>query len=184
MRLWVGEQNYGGGTLTLLFAAILITRVLNQTASIVIIGTGRLKGVVYMSLAEAVVNLVLSLWLVSVYGIIGVAVGTVLAGALTSNWYVILVVCRELRLTALEYLARGPVPALLAGLVTGSIALALVRWYPVTGWVRLFVAGAATGTCYLIAYALIGLRDADRRLLYSRIRMTGRAIQTRLQEAL
>jgi O-antigen/teichoic acid export membrane protein len=183
-RLWVGEQNYGGSTLTLIFAFILVSRVLNQAASIVIIGTGKLRGVVFVSLAEAALNLALSLWLVKVYGIIGVAAGTVAAGVLTSNWYVIRVVCRELRLTVVEYLARGPIPALLAGVVTATVSLGLERWYPVTGWGRLFVAGAAAGVCYLSAYALLGLRDTDRRQIYSRIRMTRRAIQTRLQEAL
>lgn len=183
MRLWVGEQNNGGNALTLAFGFILVSRVLNQTASIVVISTGKLRGVVFMSLAEAALNLALSLWLVKAYGIMGVAVGTAVAGAITSNWYVVYVVCRELGLSIFGYLSRGPLPALLAIVPTAAIGLAILRYYPVTGWWRLFIAGGATGAAYLISYALLGLREHERRLIYSRLRMTSRAIQTRLQEA-
>ena len=182
IRLWVGSQNNGGRALTLLFAVILITRVLNQTASVVIIGTGKLRGVVFMSLAEAAVNLGLSLWLVKLYGIVGVALGTAAAGFLTSNWYVIRVVCRELRMSSLSYL-RATAPALLASLPTAVLGMALLRFYPVNGWASLFVEAAAIGFLYLVFYALLGLRVDERRLIYSRVRTTGRAIQTRLQEA-
>jgi O-antigen/teichoic acid export membrane protein len=183
MRLWVGEQNYGGSLLTVVFGLILVTRVLNHAASIVIIGSGKLRGVVYMSLTEAALNLALSLWLVRAYGILGVAVGTAIAGVLTSNWYVIHVVCRELRLSAWAYLARGPLPALLAGVPTAIITLAVLRWYSASGWGRLFIAGAGSAALYLMFYALVGLRGSDRRQIFSRVRTTGRAIQTRVQEA-
>lgn len=183
MRLWVGEQNNGGSLLTVTFAFILITRVLNHAASIVIIGTGRLRGVVFMSLAEAVLNLVLSLWLVKAYGIVGVAVGTVAASFLTSNWFVIRVVCRELHLSLWTYLARGPLPAFLSVVPTAALGFTIIRWYPVNTWVRLFVAGAATSAVYLMFYILLGLRAAERREMFLRLRTTSRAIQTRLQEA-
>ena len=183
MNLWVGNGNYGGSALTLLFAVILVTRVLNQTASIVIISTGKLRGVVFMSIAEALLNLGLSLWLVRSYGILGVAVGTVAAGFLTSNWYVIRVVCAELRLNLLTYLLRGPGPALLAGAATAALAMAVIQGFPVTTWVRLFGTAAMTGIGYLCIYAMIGLRVSEVRQIFSQINTTRRNIKNRLQEA-
>jgi O-antigen/teichoic acid export membrane protein len=137
---------------------------------------------VFMSLAEAAVNLALSLWLVKSYGIVGVALGTAAAGFLTSNWYVIRIVCRELRMSPSSYL-RVTAPALLTSIPTAFLGTALLRFYPVNGWASLFVEAAAIGFLYLVFYALLGLRVDERRLIYSRVRTTGRAIQTRLQEA-
>lgn len=183
LKLWVGEQNNGGSILTVLFGLILITRVLNHAASMVIIGTGKLRGVVYMSLAEAALNLVLSLLFVKTYGIVGVAVGTVAAAVATSNWYVIRVVCRELQMSFWSYLSYGPLPALLASVPTAGLGLALIRWYPVTGWLRFFVVAILAGAIFLMAYALLGLRSHERRLIFSRVKTASRAIQIRLQEA-
>jgi hypothetical protein len=47
----------------------------------------------------------------------------------------------------------------------------------------LFIAGAGSAALYLMFYALVGLRGSDRRQIFSRVRTTGRAIQTRVQEA-
>jgi O-antigen/teichoic acid export membrane protein len=183
MRLWVRYRNYGGSALTLLFAVILVTRVLNQTASVVIISTGKLRGVVYMSIAEALLNLGLSMWLVRIYGILGVAVGTVVAGFLTSNWYVIRVVCTELRLNLLKYLLRGPGPALLTAVATAALAVALLQVYPVTSWIRLFSAAPVIGLVYVAIYAIVGLRATELRQIFTQINTTRRNIKTRLQEA-
>lgn len=168
MRLWVGPGNFGGFYLTAIFVFIMFYRVMMQVASIVVISSGKLKGVVLMSLAEAVLNLILSVWWVRHYGIVGVAMGTATAGILTSGWYVIMFTARELRMTVLEYLGRGIVPPLICAVPAAALAFTLIHFYPVASWARLFMEAGAVGAVYVLLYFVIGLSAEERALLLGR----------------
>jgi len=181
MRLWVGAHNYGGAALTLAFAAILFYRVMMQSAAIVVIGTGRIRGVVAMSVVEAALNLGLSLWWVGRYGLIGVAAGTAVAGALTSGWYVPRVVCRALRLRASDFLWHGIArPAICAA----PAILAAVAWRDAgltATWLGLAVSVAIVAGAYGFAFLFVGLDRSERDLLYARL---GAASRTRVATGL
>lgn len=168
MRLWVGANNYGGATITLIFAFILVYRVMQQCASMIVIATGKLKGVVIASLIEAALNLILSLWWIRRYGIVGVAFGTAIAGILTSGWYVARVVSRELRLNVFEYLARGLAPPLVCVLPAAGAAFALTRFYTFANWPSLTLGTGTTGAVYALAYFFIGLSNMERGEVWTR----------------
>lgn len=174
MRLWVGPGNFGGFTITAIFVFIMFYRVMMQVASIVVISSGKLKGVVLMSLAEAVLNLVLSVWWVRHYGIVGVAMGTAAAGALTSGWYVIRFTARELRMNVFDYVGRGIAAPLLCAVPSAALAFTLLHFYPVASWPRLFIEASAVGGVYALFYFFIGLSGEDRAFLYERAKETYR----------
>ncbi|MBA3805286.1 MAG: oligosaccharide flippase family protein, partial [Acidobacteria bacterium] len=177
MRLWVGDQNYGGMTLTLLLALIMLHRVMRQVASLIVIGSGKLKGIVYMALLEAALNLALSLWWVRYYGINGVALGTVVAGALTSGWYVAYFVSRELRMSVFEYVWRGMGPPLVCAVPAAGLAVLLNNLYPATSWPRLFISAAAVASAYAVSYLFIGFATEERRAMYARLVRFYRALR-------
>ncbi|HEV7842470.1 MAG TPA: oligosaccharide flippase family protein [Pyrinomonadaceae bacterium] len=183
MRLWVGPGNFGGMELTAIFVFIMFYRVMMQVASIVVISSGRMKGVVMMSLAEAVLNLILSVWWVRHYGIVGVAMGTATAGILTSGWYVIRFTARELRMNLLDYVGRGIIPPLLCAIPSAALAFALVHFYPATSWVRLFIEAGAVGTIYALFYLVIGLTAEERAMLFGRARDIYRQLNARRRVA-
>jgi O-antigen/teichoic acid export membrane protein len=170
MRLWVGPKNYGGIELTAIFVFIMFYRVMMQVSSIVVISSGKLRGVVMMSILEALLNLVLSIWWVRYYGIVGVALGTATAGILTSGWYVIRFTSRELRMNLLDYLGRGLAPPLLCAVPAAALAFALVHFYPATSWAKLFIEASAVGTFYALLYLVIGVSSEERALVYGRAR--------------
>lgn len=151
MRLWVGSLNFGGEPLTAAFALILTYRAMMHSASVVVIGTGRIRGVVLMSAVEAGLNLGLSVWWVQRFGIVGVALATVVAGLVTSAWYVGLVVCEELRLGLSEYLWNGVVMPLVAATPAVLVALTARRMLALDSWLALAVAVVSTGAAYALA---------------------------------
>jgi O-antigen/teichoic acid export membrane protein len=175
MRLWVGPGNFGGFQLTAIFVFIMFYRVMMQVASIVVISSGKMKGVVFMSLAEAVLNLILSVWWVRHYGIVGVAMGTAVAGILTSGWYVIRFTARELNMNLLDYVGRGIIPPLLCAVPAAALAFALIHFYPVTGWARLFMEACAVGIVYAAFYIVIGLTGEERAMILGRAKEIYRA---------
>lgn len=169
MMLWVGTINFGGMILTGLFAAILFYRVMMQVASVVVISSGKLKGVVYMSLLEAAFNLGLSIWWVREYGLQGVAAATIVAGLLTSGWYVVRFVSTELRLSVADYFLRGIAPSFISALVAAAVAGLLVRFYYPQSWLLLFAEALIVSTVFAVAYLFIGVDPAERSDLYKRL---------------
>jgi O-antigen/teichoic acid export membrane protein len=162
VQLWAGRENYGGTLFTVLMATILLYRVHMHAAAVVIISTGRIRGVVFMSIAEAILNLILSLWWVRAYGIVGVAAATLVAGATTSAWYVVGVACGEIRLRMRDYLWAGiGVPAVAAA-PAAAVGAALNRMAFIGGWGGLAITGAAMALAYAIAFLFVGVSAVER----------------------
>lgn len=88
VSLWVGSDIYGGDTLNAIFAATLFTTVVFHSFSVILSSGLHLNTVVISRAVEAILNILLSLWLVEENGLIGVALGTVIASLMTSFWAV------------------------------------------------------------------------------------------------
>jgi O-antigen/teichoic acid export membrane protein len=169
VRLWVGEQNFGGITMTCAFAAILFYRVQMRAASIVVIGTGRLRGVVLMSLAEAGLNLLLSVWWGRRFGPTGVAAATAVAGVLTSGWFVTRVVARELEMSAADYLRRAVVVPLASAVPAVLVGMALHGRAAHAGWIGLVALAGGVAATYALSYIVFGLSGSERSGLIERL---------------
>jgi O-antigen/teichoic acid export membrane protein len=166
VSLWVQRQNYGGFALTIVFAVILFYRVHMHAASVVVIGTGRIRGVVIASLVEAALNLVLSLWWVQRYGIVGVAAGTAVAGLVTSGWFVVGVVCRELQLGIRDYLWRGVGIPLISAIPAAGVAIVFSRAGVLSGWPGLVITAASITVAYAMAFAVVGISRRERQEIF------------------
>lgn len=159
VAIWTGEaQNYGGLAMTLIFAFIMIDRAVRQVNSLVLLSTGRIRGVVWMSVLEATLNLGLSLALVRFFGGLGVAAGTMLAACLTSSWYVPIIVASELKMPVWRYLAEAFLGPLLAGLGAAALAMALKPFMALTRWPSLILYSGLVGLGYVSLLALLEFR--------------------------
>jgi len=85
---WVGEEYFAGEILSLIFAGILFISVVFHTSSLVISADLKLKGVTIVRISESILNITLSIWLMQVYGLVGVALATLISGIFTSFWIV------------------------------------------------------------------------------------------------
>ncbi len=170
VRLWVGSENYGGSLLTAAFVAILVYRVLMQTSSLVVIGTGRIHGVVWMSIVEAALNLALSIWWVRLYGIAGVAAATIVAGLATSAWYVTRTVASALGIRVTAYLSSTFGRPLVCVAVAAMVAATIRATVSIAGWIDLALAVGVTGATYAAMFYAAGLTRSERGELHRRIR--------------
>jgi len=87
VTLWVGGENYGGNALNAIFCASLAYLVVFHVTSVFLTNLLELKVMAGARVLEGILNLVLSLLLVRTFGLLGVAAGTLIAGLLTSAWY-------------------------------------------------------------------------------------------------
>jgi len=132
--------------LTLLAAPTLLS-LPQSTASALLFGVSRHKGVVTLSLLNALLNLGLSILWARPFGLAGVALGTAVPLALVSGIATAVYACRALDLPLATYLWEGMGKAALASLAFLAPALVVNRlWRPI-GWLPL--AGAAAA-CWII----------------------------------
>lgn len=106
VALWVGEELYGGNDLNTIFALTLLTTVVFHSFSVVLSSGLNLKAVAISRSLEAILNILISLWLVHDLGIIGVALGTVIASLMTSFWAVPYFASRYLQISFSDVIQR------------------------------------------------------------------------------
>jgi O-antigen/teichoic acid export membrane protein len=135
-----------------------------------LLARGRHRVVAFSCLGEAVLNLVLSIWLVRRYGIVGAAVGTAVSVTISNVLVQMPAACRLLDMPIGAFLRRISAPALIA-LAPGVAAAWLLRTTasPST-FVDIVIAGAIVGVVYVAAFIGLGLDRVDRLRYFGRMR--------------
>ena len=119
---WVGPSLFVGQRVLLVFCAMLLIATPIHSAALVLAGLGRHRAPAIGGGIEAALNLALSIVLVRQLGVFGVALGTLLAGAVTNGWVAPRAACRELGIEIGTYARAILVPSVLPALAAGAIA--------------------------------------------------------------
>jgi O-antigen/teichoic acid export membrane protein len=136
----------------------------------ILLGTGRHRLVAFVSLAEAVVNLGLSLVLVRRYGLVGVAVGTALP-VLVANVLVLMpAACRQVGVGIGEFSRLVMTAPIVGAVPAAAVALALRLSWPPESLVTTVAEGALTLLVYFATVWLFGLGGAVRRRYFDHLR--------------
>lgn len=170
VSLWVGSSNYGGDLLVWITVASTVTLSLFHISSVVLVSGLRVKVVSTVRLAEAILNIGLSIMLVRLgFGLVGVAAGTLIANVLTSAVLIPIQAIKQVGLDVKDF-ARS----VIVGPVAGGVATALGCW--VLG--RIDVLGRETWASTLAFLAIMGVLAGFLLLFYgieaeSRKRLVG-----------
>ena len=150
LSVWVGPIYAASSYSVLVILAIPLTLSAAQfVAGRVLYGLGRLRSYATIVLAEAVINLVLSLTLIQPLGIQGVALGTSLPN-LVANILVIVMVCRIVHVGAREYLVKAWLKPTILGCALTAVWLFLSGAIPITSWKAFFGVGFLGAAGYAI----------------------------------
>lgn len=170
ISFWVGSGNFVGWPTLLVLLAMSFIHAIGTPVGLMLQAIGRNKILVYSEMANAALNLGLSLLLVRRYGVVGVALGTLIAHALTSTWLMPLVASRYIKLSVRQYLRESIMPPILVGPVVG-VGVLLVFGAPPDALPPLSIAGH--GIAIVGAYALILLvfqrRSESVQTLFKRL---------------
>jgi O-antigen/teichoic acid export membrane protein len=164
LTAWIGPSFATTAAIVQLLAWVVIVRVGSSTASVVLKGAGMHRRLTALVSAMAVANLGLSLVLARPFGLLGIAIGTVVPVTLVAVCGYVPTACRRVQLSAAELFRSAAWPALWPGLVAGALLFVTRSRLPATlPMVALqFAAGA-------ISYALLFLmaigRDSRREYL-------------------
>jgi O-antigen/teichoic acid export membrane protein len=168
LETWVGKEYRSASLLLTILTVPTLIALPQSTASSVLYGISRHRGMVALSLLNAVLNLGLSLLWVKPFGNAGVAMGTAVPLGLVSGVATMVYACRALKMPLGRYTWEGMVrPGLLTLVFLAPALLVQWRWHPV-GWLPLF------GTCAgaWVLFAVVAWRwgvDDDERARWSRM---------------
>jgi O-antigen/teichoic acid export membrane protein len=106
LKLWVGENFFAGTEILVLTLIIMVQHSVLHVSFVCLNGAGIVKGLSVVSLVEAVLNLGLSIWLGKLYGIKGILIATIIAGALTTVWYTPYSLVKFTKIRLVDYLIK------------------------------------------------------------------------------
>ncbi len=128
-RLWLKVEEVPSAVLVVL-TCVIVAHTPVSVASKLIAATGLLPRIALISVAEGVLNLLLSLLLIGRYGLTGVAVATLLAQLGTTTWFNPRLACRELGINVTRFWLGRLWRVSLAALP--SLAVAALLFYYLT----------------------------------------------------
>jgi O-antigen/teichoic acid export membrane protein len=162
VALWMGPGF--GESIAPLYVMVLagVVMVGQGPAGTILLATGRHRLVAAASVADILLNIGLSLALVSRYGVMGVALGTALPYAVLNLAVLVPIACRTLKVPLRRFAATVITPSLVA-LVPAVAFAVLLRTNTTPASFGLVLGQAAlVGMVYVAAFCGVGLRPADR----------------------
>lgn len=166
---WVGSAFSGSVPVIYILAAAVIIRVGNSTATTLLKGAGRHSLLAVANLLMALANLVLSVALVGRYGLIGVALGTLIPLAVISILVLFPAACRRVELPLFETVSKGIWPSVWPII---PVALLLLITRNLVGASLPAVAAQAiiAGALYAIIFLRLAIGRDERGWYFSKIK--------------
>ena len=159
VRAWVGPAMLGAVPVIQVLALAVTVRVAHATATTVLKGSGQVRYLAMVNLGTGLANLALSAALVTRYGLVGVAVGTLVPIAFSSNFIIFPAACRRVGLPIGHTLRYSMWPAAWPAVVVGLALMFVYRATAPTVALAL-VEAAAAGLLYVGLFIVaVGRRD-------------------------
>jgi O-antigen/teichoic acid export membrane protein len=174
-RLWVGRKALNAqdvSSVVTLFRILVLAVVVefaSGTAGQILMGMGRVRVLAMLAISQGLTNLLVSVILVHVWGLTGVAIGT-LAAALAhrlflTNW----ILGKELNVGSVAYLCKVMPRPLFVGATLAASCLLMRQFGPAASWPMLAGYGMAALASAVVLSVLVGVEPEIRRRLLQKI---------------
>jgi len=167
--LWVGPQFADSVNVIYILSIVVALRVGNATSSVVLKGSDLHRFLAFSNLSMAVGNLVLSVLLVRVYGLIGVAVGTLIPMLVMAMFVVFPKACRRVGLSVWTVVRRSVWPAIWPAVVMGAFVL-LTRARIQGSWSLLFLQSIVAALIYSGLFLLFAISRDERDWYFNKVK--------------
>ena len=165
---WVGPQFSASVLLTRLLLLVVLVRTASASAMLILRGAGQHRLLAYTSATTAVVNVLMSIALVPVWGLVGVALGTLIPVS-ASALVIYPVACRRVGVPTLQPLVQGIWPALWPAAIMAGL-LWLGRSLPPGGLLGVALHALAGGLVYVVLFAGLAMGAEERRFYEAKLR--------------
>lgn len=148
VALWVGPKLFAGGVVNVVIVLVMVVTVVINALSNLCFSLGNIRGNSIASLVQGLLAVPLMILGAKYWGMLGVAVGPLLAMLAVSVWYYPLAFSRLLKLERADLLGMAREAA--AVMVATMVAIGALFWVTATTWVAFAFAVAAFGLVYLV----------------------------------
>src|SRR5215204_1780714 len=155
VMVWVGPQFAESVNVIYILSVVVALRVGNATSAVILKGSDLHKFLAFSNLSMAVGNLVLSVLLVRTYGLIGVAIGTLIPMAVIAIFVVFPAACRRVGLPVFTVARKSVWPAVWPAIIMGAfIVLSRGRLAPTDSWAGLISQAVIGAAIYTVLFLL------------------------------
>jgi O-antigen/teichoic acid export membrane protein len=167
-RLWLGERYIRESpypSLALLLQLLLLSVVTNYTSNVasqLLMGAGHIRPFSLLLLIGSALNLSLSVLLIGPYGLIGIAIATVVASIVVDLIGIPVLLQRKLGLSVAEFARSACSRPLAVGCLLAVVLTGISRMGQATGWAELIVQGMCAAVAAALLVVGIGMRRAER----------------------
>ena len=169
VMVWVGPQFAASVNIIYILSVVVALRVGNATSAVILKGSDLHKFLAITNLSMGVGNLVLSVLLVRFYGLIGVAIGTLIPMVVISMFVVFPAACRRVKLPILTVLRRSVWPATWPAIVMGGF-IVLTRGRIQGSWLLLIAQSLAAAAIYVALFLLFAIKRTERDWYFNKVR--------------
>lgn len=128
---WTGRADvYAGAAVTWTLAGVIVLHTPIHVASGLVAACGDLKRITPWAIAEGLLNVVLSIWWVRIWGIWGVALATLTSMLVTTGFLVPAHALKLIGQRPVSYLGRGVLPGVLTALPVWATGFLLAAYWP------------------------------------------------------
>jgi len=166
---WVGPDFVGSVPIIYILAAVVAIRVGNSTATTLLKGSGHHKFLATSNLVIAIANVAISIALIRPLGLIGVALGTLIAIASVSMFVLFPAACRRVQLSIAEALKTAVLPSIWPLVVMASF-LAITRNLAGANLLAIAVQAISGGLIYLAVFLIFAIASEERQWYIAKVR--------------
>ena len=160
--LWLGAEFAESAGLLRILLLALVPATLQLNAANILGMTGQHRFLAKAMLASAALNLLLSIGLITAFGLPGAALGTLAAMLLVEAAVILPRACRHSGVSAASFIGEVVWPSIPALLPTLACAAALDLWLPTNSLGLLFFKVATCALVYLAGFFVTGLSRTER----------------------
>lgn len=169
VMVWVGPNFEGAVNVIYILSIVVALRVGNAPSTVILKGAGLHKVLAFSNLSMAVSNLVLSVVLVRWYGLIGVAIGTLIPMVVFSMFVVFPAACRRVQLSRWTVIRESIWPAAWPALVMAGFIL-LARPHGDGSWRWLMVQAILAALIYAALFLRFAISRTERDWYFSKVK--------------
>jgi O-antigen/teichoic acid export membrane protein len=166
---WVGPDFAGSVPVIYILAVAVAIRVGNSSATTLLKGSGQHRLLATSNLLIAILNLGLSVALVRPLGLVGVALGTLLALAVVSIGVLFPAACRRVDLSTSVALKTAILPALWPAVIMAGF-LAVTRNVASVSLFTIALQAATAGLIYLAVFMMFAIDRRERQWYFAKAR--------------
>lgn len=169
VNLWVGPNFEGSVSVIYILSIVVALRVGNATSTVILKGSGLHKILALSNLGMAISNLVLSVVLVRWYGLIGVAIGTLIPMVVFSMFVVFPAACRRVQLSRWTVIRNSVWPAAWPAIVMAGFIL-LARQYRDASWSWMIIQAVLAAGIYAALFLRFAISRDERDWYFNKVK--------------